>query len=344
MAFKELNFLPFCYPSVDLCKYKTVNGGRKKVIKISGENDMAIPDFQAIMLPLLELVKDGQEHSGRKITEQLADYFQLTEADRQEMLNSNRQLRFTNRVSWAKAHLGKAGLITTTRRGHYKISDLGLTVLAQKPPKINVNFLQQFPEYAEFRSPSEKINATDLPPIGIEEERTPEEVIDSAYQNLRQKLASEILEIVKAGSPKFFEQLVVDLLVKMGYGGTRKEAGRVIGQSGDGGIDGIINEDRLGLDVIYIQAKRWEGTVGRPELQKFVGALLGQGARKGVFITTSYFSQSARDYVDKVDSKIVLIDGDLLPQLMIDYNVGVTVVTSYDLKRIDSDYFSEDYS
>lgn len=305
---------------------------------------MAIPDFQSIMLPLLELIKDGQEYSGRDVTEKLANYFQLTEADRQEMLSSNNQLRFTNRVSWAKAHLGKAGLIATTRRGYYKISALGLTVLAQKPTKINVNFLKQFPKYAEFRAPNEKTNEITPSTIDIEEQQTPEEVIDQAYQNLRQKLANEILEIVKAGSPKFFEQLVVDLLVKMGYGGTRKDAGRVIGQSGDGGIDGIINEDRLGLDVIYIQAKRWEGTVGRPELQKFVGALLGQGARKGVFITTSYFSQSARDYVDKVDSKIVLIDGDLLPQLMIDYNVGVTVVTSYDLKRIDSDYFSEDYT
>jgi len=202
-------------------------------------------------------------------------------------------------------------------------------------------FLKQFPEYVEFLRPTkdrdnEKDNQESI------ETRTPEEVIETAYQKLRQELATELLEIIKEHSPAFFERLVIDLLVKMGYGGTRKDAGQAIGRSGDEGIDGIIKEDRLGLDIVYIQAKRWDSVVGRPEIQKFVGALHGQRAKKGVFITTSAFSQAALDYVSRIDNKIVLIDGDMLAQLMIDYNIGVASVAAYELKRIDSDYFTED--
>ncbi len=302
---------------------------------------MAIPDFQSIMLPLLKFASDGQEHSLRETIEILADQFGLTSEERSELLPSGQQALFDNRVGWARTHIVKAKLLESTRRGYYRITPRGQEVLQANPPKINMAFLKQFPEYVEFLRPTkdrdnEKDNQESI------ETRTPEEVIETAYQKLRQELATELLEIIKEHSPAFFERLVIDLLVKMGYGGTRKDAGQAIGRSGDEGIDGIIKEDRLGLDIVYIQAKRWDSVVGRPEIQKFVGALHGQRAKKGVFITTSAFSQAALDYVSRIDNKIVLIDGDMLAQLMIDYNIGVASVAAYELKRIDSDYFTED--
>jgi len=302
---------------------------------------MPIPDFQSIMLPLLKFASDGQEHSLHKTIEALADRFGLTNEERSELLPSGRQALFDNRVGWARTHIVKAKLLESTRRGYYRITPRGQEVLQANPPKINMAFLRQFPEYVEFLRPTKDKGDEANDQEGIETQ-TPEEVIETAYQKLRQELATELLEIIKDHSPVFFERLVVDLLVKMGYGGTRKDAGQAIGRSGDEGIDGIIKEDRLGLDIVYIQAKRWDSVVGRPEIQKFVGALHGQRAKKGVFITTSTFSQAALDYVSLIDSKIVLIDGDMLAQLIIDYNIGVASVAAYELKRIDSDYFTEE--
>jgi restriction system protein len=301
---------------------------------------MAIPDYQSIMMPLLKLASDGQEHFLRDAIEALADEFALADEERRELLPSGRQAIFTNRVAWARTYLKEAGLLETTRRAYFRITDRGRQVIAEKPPKVDVKYLEQFPEFIEFRArkrDKEEISEGE----GISE-ATPDESLEAAYQKVRKDLEQELLKQVKQSSPAFFEKLVIDLLVKIGYGGTRRDAGRAVGKTGDGGIDGIINEDRLGLDTIYIQAKRWDGAVGRPEIQKFAGALQGQRAKKGIFITTSNFTSDAHDYVSRIDSKIVLIDGDLLAQLMIDHNVGVSTSATYDIKRIDSDYFSED--
>ncbi|MFH1933726.1 MAG: restriction endonuclease [Pseudomonadota bacterium] len=296
---------------------------------------MAIPDFQSIMLPLLNYARDENEHTVRDAIDFLAAEFDLSEEEQKDLLPSGRQATFENRVAWARSYMKQAGLLLSPKRGLLKISERGLSVLKEKPDKINMKYLERFPEYIEFKSrhrekKDEKIE---------ESEQTPEERIESAYQRLRDDLSDEILENVKNMPPSFFEKLIIDLLVKMGYGGTRKDAGKAIGKSGDEGIDGIIKEDKLGLDIIYLQAKRWENPVGRPEIQKFAGALQGQRAKKGVFITTSGFSKEAKDYVSNIESKIVLIDGDLLTQLMIDHNIGVSPISSYEIKRIDTDYF-----
>jgi restriction system protein len=303
--------------------------------------NMAIPDYQSIMLPLLKFAGDRQEHSLRGTIEALADEFDLTDEERRELLPSGQQATFDNRVGWARTYLKKAGLLSSTRRGHYQITERGVEVLKQNPPEITASFLKQFPEFVEFQRP-QKNRVEKAAEQYVSETQTPEEEIEAAYQRVRQGLAAELLQTVKSCSPAFFERLVIDLLVKMGYGGTRRDAGQAIGRSGDGGIDGIIKEDRLGLDIVYIQAKRWDNTVGRPEIQKFAGALQGQRARKGIFITASDFTQAAREYVSLIDSKIVLIDGDTLAQLMIDYNIGVATIGAYELKRIDSDYFTEE--
>ncbi|MDP1708001.1 MAG: restriction endonuclease [Gammaproteobacteria bacterium] len=301
---------------------------------------MAIPDYQSIMLPLLRFATDGNEHPLREAIEGLSKQFGLTDAEKNELLPSGQQPRFNNRVAWARSYMSKAALLESTRRGHFSITQRGREVLSKNPPEINVKFLEQFPEFVEFRSkhrePVETTESTETETL-----QTPGELLETAYQKLREDLSAELLKTVTECSPSFFERLVIDVLVNMGYGGSRKEAGKAIGRSGDEGIDGIINEDRLGLDVIYIQAKRWQATIGRPEIQKFAGALQGHRAKKGIFITTSDFSREAVDYVAKIDSKIVLIDGEQLSQLMIDHNVGVTPVTSYETKKIDSDYFIE---
>ena len=299
---------------------------------------MAIPDYQSIMLPLLRLAGDRQEHSLREVIEALAGEFYLTDEERKELLPSGRQATFDNRVGWARTYLKKAGLLESTKRGYFQITERGLDVLKQNPPEIDNAFLRQFPEFIEFQTPRDKKRIEQ----DVSDTQTPEEEIEAAYQGVRQELVTELLQTIGSCSPAFFERLVIDLLVKMGYGGTRKDAGQAVGRSGDGGIDGIIKEDRLGLDIVYIQAKRWDNPVGRPEIQKFAGALQGQRARKGIFITTSAFTQSAQDYVSRIDSKIVLIDGNTLAQLMIDYNIGVAPVTSYELKRVDTDYFTEE--
>ena len=301
---------------------------------------MVIPDYQSIMLPLLELAGDAEEHSLRDAIETLADQFDLSDEERQDLLPSGRQPTFDNRVGWARTYMKKAGLLESTRRGYFRITKRGLGVLEEQPAKIDNAYLKQYPEFVKFQTPKRTDEQKVEPEL--DDDATPEEEIEAAYQQLRESLAAELIETVKDCSPAFFEQLVIDLLVKMGYGGTRKDAGQAIGRSGDGGIDGIIKEDRLGLDIVYVQAKKWDNTVGRPEIQKFAGALQGQRARKGVFITTSEFSRAARDYVSRIDSKIVLIDGETLAQLMLDFDIGVTKVAVYELKRVDSDYFTGD--
>lgn len=308
---------------------------------------MAIPDYQTLMLPLLRVAGDGQEHAMRDTIERLAAAFHLTDAERNELLPSGQQPTFDNRAHWARTYLKQAGLVESPRRGYFKITPRGREVLGKAPARIDVDFLSQFPEFLQFRSrrgtpekPAPQVQAKGTPTS--ERTDTPEEAVEAAYRDLRDTLARELIQQVKSCSPAFFERLVVDLLVKMGYGGTRKDAGQAIGRSGDGGIDGIIKEDRLGLDIVYVQAKRWETSVGRPEIQKFAGALQGQRARKGIFITTSEFSREAEEFVRTIDSKIILIDGADLAQFMIDYNVGVTPSATYDLKRIDADFFLED--
>lgn len=303
---------------------------------------MTIPDYQTVMLPLLRLASDEQEHSSRGAIEKLADQFELSEQERKELLPSGRQATLDNRVGWARTYMKKAGLLESKQRGYFKITSRGLEALQKDPQTINVKFLEQYPEFVEFRT---KRTVADKPasPEEMQEDdaQTPEEAIEAAYQAIRNNLASDLIQQIMECSPSFFERMVVDLLVKMGYGGTRKDAGQAIGQSGDEGIDGIINEDRLGLDVIYIQAKRWKASVGRPEIQKFVGALQGQRAKKGIFITTSSFSKQAIDYTSMIESNVVLIDGETLAKLMIDNNVGVSSIAAYEVRRVDSDYFDE---
>ncbi len=304
---------------------------------------MSIPDYQTLMLPLLKFASDEQEHSLREATDFLAKSFNLSIIDLEEVLPSGQQSIFLNRVGWAKTYLVKSKILVATKRGYFKITDRGKSLLSQNLTIINNRFLRQFPEFIEFQhKKNEKDSSVELI-TEIEISKTPEESLEIAYQTIRNSLASEIIDRVKSCSPYFFERLVVELLVKMGYGGTLQEASALVTRKGsDEGIDGIIKEDRLGLDIIYIQAKRWENVVGRPEIQKFVGALAGQQAKKGVFITTSNFTKDAKSFADKIENKIILIDGEQLAEFMIDYNVGVSNVTSYELKRIDSDYFSED--
>lgn len=303
---------------------------------------MAIPDYQMIMLPLLRFLKDENEHNIGEGVDALAKEFNLSVDERQQLLGSGQQTIIRNRAGWARTYLKKAGLIESTRRGFFRITERGRSVLAAKPVRIDVKFLEQFPEFVAFRDLRHERSEEKQETVVALSDATPEEALDAAYQRLRQDLEADLLEQVKAASPAFFERLVVELLVRMGYGGTLRDAGQAVGKSGDGGIDGIIKEDRLGLDVIYIQAKRWDSTVGRPEIQKFAGALQGHRARKGVFITTAAFSSDALDFVSRIDSKIVLIDGAALAKHMIDQDVGVSTSRSYEVKKIDSDYFSEE--
>jgi restriction system protein len=299
---------------------------------------VAIPDFQTIMRPLLEHLADGAVKSNRETIDALSKQFQLTDEEIVELLPSGQQSIFTNRVAWAKAHLKKAGFLKSPSRGIYKVTSRGLDALASNQ-RINLKYLKQFEEYSYGNSGNS--NAKEKDEQKPSATLTPSEQIEIGYQRIREELEDELLTKIKELSPAFFERLVVELLVAMGYGGSRKDAGQTIGRSGDGGIDGVIKEDRLGLDAIYIQAKRWEGMVGRPEIQKFAGALQGQRARKGVFITTSGFSKEASDYVSMIENRIVLIGGKQLTGLMIDFGVGVSKIASYDVKRIDSDYFEE---
>jgi restriction system protein len=303
---------------------------------------MAIPDFQTLMLPLLRSYADGAVHSINDVVESLAGEFKLTEEEIRHLLPSGRQATFRNRVAWARTYLSKAGLLSSPRRAHFKITSDGQSVLAAKPARIDIGYLNTFPEFVKFRTTRHEGMPSTTPSAPTEQRENPEEQIESIHAQLKRDLAAELLNRIAAAPPDFFERLVVELLLKMGYGGSRQDAGRAIGRSGDGGIDGIINEDRLGLDSIYLQAKRWENPVGRPEIQKFAGALAEHRAKKGVFITTSSFTKEALASATKHDARIVLIDGEKLATLMIDHGLGVSLAASYEVKRIDSDYFAEE--
>jgi restriction system protein len=303
---------------------------------------MPIPDYQTIMLPFLRFAGDGKVHSKHEAVEYLANEFDLNEEERKELLPSGKQGLFDNRVAWAKSYIKQAKLINAPKRGLFVITERGKQVLSESPGRIDVKYLERFPEFVEFRQRKRKKVTKEVLPKVLKLETNPEEALETAFQELEDNLSSELIQTINDCSPQFFERLVIDVLVKMGYGGSRKEAGKAIGGKGDEGIDGIIKEDKLGLDIIYIQAKRWQGTIGRPEIQKFAGALQGQRARKGIFITTSDFTKEALAYVTNIESKIILIDGSRLAELMIEHNVGVYPVASYEVKKIDSDYFIED--
>jgi restriction system protein len=304
---------------------------------------MSIPDFQTAMLPVLRDLSRG-ERTGQEILEALASEFALSADDLAQRLPSGKQTTFSNRVAWAKSHMKGAGLVESPRRGVYRLTDRGRAVLAEDLPRLTMGYLHQFPEYVAFRqgpSVAEGKHATKRPleVSGPTETRTPDDLLEDGYQQLRAALIAEIRERIAAMPPAAFEQLVVDLLLSMGYGGPQEDSGLVVGKGGDEGIDGLIKEDRLGLETIYVQAKRWQGGVGRPEIQRFAGALQGQRARKGVFITTSSFTREAQLYAAAIQTTIVLVDGAQLAELMIDHGVGVTPVKQYEIKRIDSDYF-----
>ena len=307
---------------------------------------MAVPDYQSVMLPLLQFAgAKKDETSTGEVIEVLAKEFGLTDEDLKEVLPSGIQSTFVNRTGWAATYMKKAGLLESTRRGYYRITSRGQELLKKQPKAINVKLLKQYPEFLEFQqlkgtrsgdresSPHTTLDVTTA---------TPSEALEAAYENLRDELADELLARLKKSTPSFFERAVVELLVKMGYEGSRTDAGKAIGKSGDGGIDGIIKEDKLGLDVVYIQAKRWDNNpVGRPDVMQFAGALQAQRANKGIFITTSRFTDDARSYVSQIGSKIVLIDGEQLTNLMIEHDVCVSTVSLYPVKKIDTDYFDE---
>lgn len=305
---------------------------------------MAVPDFQTFLRPMLEAVSDGQTHKIHDLSPQISARFKLTEADLEDLLPSGKQTRFINRVQWAATFLNAAKLVERKSRGVIAITDRGKAELGIAPPKITVQYLMKYPEFKIFRGFGAEAQVAPQPLTEQSEAVTPAEQIEIAYQNIRKSLAIELLEKVKTSSPAFFERLVVDLLVQMGYGGSRADAGQAIGKTGDGGIDGIIKEDRLGLDLVAIQAKRYTNTtVGRPDVQAFSGSLDGQGAKKGVFITTSQFSQDAKEYVKRLgDKKIILIGGEQLAELMIDFNVATVTHETYEVKRIDLDFFEDE--
>jgi restriction system protein len=302
---------------------------------------MAVPDFQSFFKPLLEIAADRKEHSMKEARELIVKNMNLSEADLKELLPSGTQTKYDNRIAWAKSYFVQAKVLEAPRRAYFRITDRGLELLKKGYDRIDIKILNQYPEFVEFHTMKASSSTDDGQQDTLHLE-TPEETLQKAYQNIRSDLAAEILEKIKSNSPQFFERLVVDIMISLGYGGSRADAGKSIGQSGDEGIDGIIKEDRLGLDVIYIQAKRWDGTVGRPEVQKFVGALHGKRAKKGVFITTGRFSDDALRYVESIDPKVILIDGRTLTELMIDHGLGTSTTAKYEIKRIDTDYFTEE--
>ena len=315
---------------------------------------MPIPDYQSLMCPLLAFAADGTEKNIREAVAELARDFKLSDDEINQLLPSGKQTLLSNRVHWARTYLDKARAIRRTRRSHFIITDRGKDLLAKNPTRIDNAVLRQFPEFVAFISPKDlgkEEPAVEKHDIAVETHfevtptsATPEEAIQQAENQILSSLRSTILERIAELSPTFFEQLVVDLIVAMGYGGSRNSVVQRLGKSGDEGIDGIVNEDALGLDVVYLQAKRYatDNTIGRERIQQFAGALVGQGASKGVFVTTSSFSKGAIEYASKVPQRIILIDGDELTRLMVQYGVGVRIERTVDIKRIDADYFSED--
>ncbi|HVH74288.1 MAG TPA: restriction endonuclease [Stellaceae bacterium] len=307
---------------------------------------MPIPRFDEIKAPALQFFfADNKPHKILEVYDVLGKRFNLTEDDLSEVLPSGKQRRWHNRVNWACYDLFRAGLLDRLNRGVYLITEAGRKVADENPPMIDRDFLMKFPEFEKFQQATgiKKAQKHD----GHEETaeasgKTPEELISAAFEQLQAILRKDLLDSVAKMDWLFFEKLVIDLLVKMGYGGSREEAAHVTKASGDEGIDGIINQDRLGLDVIYVQAKRWQADVGRKEIQSFVGALAGKKAQKGVFITTSGFRKSAQEYAKDVHQKVILVDGERLADLMIEHDVGVSISHSYYIKKIDSDYFDQE--
>ena len=301
-----------------------------------------IPDYQSIMLPLLKKISDGKVYKFRTLIDILSEDYKLTEEEQTELLPSGQQPIFDNRVGWANTYMKKAGLIKSEKRGYLQISELGQNILTDNPSEINIKFLRQFDSFNEFTKVKKNgsVKSKEIREL-IEEEQTPEEMLEYAHQKLINDLSQELITTIKICSPRFFEYLVIDLLLSMGYGGSRVDAGKAIGKSNDGGIDGIIKEDKLGLDIIYVQAKRWENTVPTREIRDFAGALLAKKAKKGIFITTSSFPKSAVEFVGQIEPKIILIDGQRLGELLIEFDVGVSTQRNYKVKRIDSDYFEE---
>ena len=301
---------------------------------------MAVPKYDEMMLPVLRILGDGAEHPQRELADQVADYFKLTPQERAERLPKVKATYLRHRLGWAGFSLRRAGLAESPRTGTLRITDEGRKFLTTNPNQLRAADLKRFPAYAAFveRMRSE----AEIPETKIESaHETPEERIEAAFSDLNQTLVGELLTRLSTVDPFRFERIVLDLLVAMGYGGSFKEAAAVTQKTGDEGIDGVINEDRLGLDGIYIQAKRWKSSIGRPEIQNFVGALAGKKAAKGIFITTSEFHDNARDYTAGIHQKVILIDGRRLAELMIEHGIGVAEEHAYSVKKIDSDYFDE---
>ena len=300
---------------------------------------MTIPDFQTIMLPLLKIASDRKEHSKHEAVNILANQFHLTESERKVLLYSGKQELFDNRVGWARTYLKKAGLINNTRWGYFSITDRGIELLKTNPSKIDVNLLRRYAEFKEFVQDK---NASNDYPAEIQTE-TPKEIISKATQRINHSLVKEILQQLKNVSPTGFENIVVDLMVQMGYGGNFKDAVQALGKIGDEGVDGVINQDVLGINRVYLQAKRYtDKAVGHPEIRDFIGALDFKHADCGIFITTSTFTRDVKDSVNLSSKRIILIDGEQLANLMISYNKGVTVEDTIEIKKIDTDYFTEE--
>jgi restriction system protein len=294
------------------------------------------------MLPILELMSDKKERDIRSIVSFICDKFNLTDEERTELLPSGSQEIIINRVSWSKTYLNKAKLLVSPRRAKFVITEQGLRILASKPKRIDIKFLRELPDFKGwYLRSSKKDNSNIKQEEDIETGKTPEELLGYSFNQLKNELAAELIEKIKNCSAGFFEWLVIDLLIKMGYGGSKKEAGKIVGKSGDGGIDGIIKEDKLGLDTIYVQAKKWDATVPIGHVRDFAGSLLSKKSKKGIFISTSNYPKGAYDFVSSIEPKIILIDGKELAELMIEYNVGVTTKNCYEVKRMDSDYFED---
>lgn len=299
---------------------------------------MAIPSYEKFLLPVLKLLSDGKVRTKQEIVRTMAKQFQLSEDELAETLPSQTQPTYVNRIGWAITYLKKAELIVSPSRANFKITDEGKKLVENNVSDLTAKDLKQYEPFLKFIKTSHKQNDTDHT---IQEETTPLENIINNFELLKKEVCDEILQKILEQSSDFFEQLVVDLVVAMGYGGSIEDAGKATKRTGDEGIDGIIKQDRLGLDNIYLQAKRWQrdNVVSRPEIQKFVGALAGQGARKGIFITTSRFSKDALEYKPRNDTSVILIDGQKLVELMYEYNIGVTTEMKFEIKRLDSDYF-----
>lgn len=301
---------------------------------------MPVPSYEEFMLPMLQVLKDGKIHPIKEVREELANVFNLTDDDKIELLPSGKMPVYRSRVGWAKTYLKKAGLVDNSKRGMVKITEQGIQVLWSRPKSIDSQFLMQFDEFQTFVNGTK----TEISDNAVPNLISPEEMLEQSYQEIKNSLASDLLDQILSMSPDFFEKLVVDLLVAIGYGGSRSDAGKVVGKSGDGGIDGIIKMDKLGIDEIYIQAKRWDkaNTVSSREIRNFIGSLTVKGAKKGVFITTSKFTKDAELVSQQPNFKVVLIDGAKLVDLMIEHNLGVSTYEKYTIKKIDHDYFSED--